>query len=87
MVRRPHRDRVEACGREIGDGAGGRARQDEGERARPEGGGEPLGRRVEPAEPARRLDVRDMGDQRVERRPALRRVKPRDRRAVRRVRA
>ena len=82
MAGHAHRDAVEAGGRELGDRAAGALRQHQRQRTRPEGGGQPFGGGVEPREPLRGGEIGDVGDQRIERRPALGGVEPRDRRAV-----
>ena len=66
------RDRVEAGGDEVGDRRVRPLRQDERQRARPEGVGEALAhRRRRRAIAARRGERGDVDDQRVEARPAL----------------
>ena len=75
----PDRDGVEAGGGEIGHRAVGRLGQHQRQRARPEGFGQQQCARVKTADPPRRIEVADMGDQRIEGRPALGLVKPGDR--------
>ncbi len=69
-VSRPARARSQTR-RRIGD------RRDDGQRAGPERLGEPLGAVVEPRDARRHGEVRHMGDQRIEARPALGLVEPR----------
>ena len=85
MVRHPHRDAVETGGRKVGDRAAVALRQHQRQRSRPERGGKPLGGVVETRQRARRRQIGDVRDQRIERRPALGGVEPRDRLAVGRV--
>ena len=67
----PDRDRVESGGGEVGHRAASRFRQHQRQRARPERLGQRGRRRVETGDPAGGGEVADMGDQRVEGRPAL----------------
>ena len=60
-------------------------RQHQRQRPRPQRRRQPLGRRVEARQPPRRRQVGNMGDQRIERGPALGVVEPRHRDAVLRV--
>ena len=78
----PDRDGIEARGGEIGHRAAGRLRQHQRQRPRPERLA-PAGRLgVETGDPPRGVEVADMGDQRIERRPALGLVEPRNRRRI-----
>ena len=79
MRRHAHGDAVEAGEREIGDAAIRLLRQHQRQRSRPERGRELFGgRRETRRRAARGGDVRDMRDQRIERRAALGRVEPGD---------
>jgi hypothetical protein len=82
MARHPQRHGVEPCKRQIGDAGGGPLRQHQGEWPRPERGGEALRIAVENGKPPRRGRVGDVGNQRVEARPALGGVEPRHRLAI-----
>ncbi len=68
------RQRVEPGRGEIAHAAPRAARQNEGQRTRPEGGGETARQRVEARERLRRREVRHVGDQGVEARSPLGRI-------------
>ena len=70
---------VEARAREQADPAGRGDGQDQGERPGPEGASQRLGLAAEQAVLPRGLDVEDMGDERIDRRPLLGGVDRRDR--------
>ncbi len=76
------RDGIEACGGEIGHGAVACLRQHQRQRARPERLGKRHRGRIEAGNLPRRADISDMGDQRIERRPVLGLVDPRDGRGI-----
>ncbi len=78
MRRHPHRHAVEAGEREIGHAAIGLFRQHQRQRSGPERAGKLLGGGIEAPEPARGVHAGDMGDQRIEARPALGGVEPGD---------
>ena len=86
MRRRANRHGVETGARQQADPAGRRDGQDQRERPRPECAGQRLGLRAEDGVLARRLDVQNMGDERIDRRPLLGGVDRRDRRIRGRVR-
>ena len=65
--RRTYRDSVEARARQQADAAGRSRRQDQSERPRPERAGQHLGLRAKGGVLSRRLDVQDVGDERVDR--------------------
>ena len=71
MVGRAQRQRLEPGAREQAHLAARRDRRDDRQRPRPERLGEPAGEIVERALARRGRRVGDMGDQRIERRPAL----------------
>jgi len=72
------RDGVEAGGGEIGHRTIAHFWHHQCQWPRPERFGKPQRRRIETADPLRGLKIKDMGDQRVERRPSLGLVEPRD---------
>ena len=76
------RDGVEPGGGEIGHRAVFCFRQHQRQRSRPERLGQRQRGRIEPGDPARGIEIADMGDQRVESRPALGLVKPGNRRRI-----
>ena len=78
----PDRDGVEPGGGKIGHRAAGRLRQHQRQRPRPERLRKQDGLRVETRDPLRRFEVADMGDQRIERGPALGLIQPRNRRRI-----
>ena len=82
MLRHPHGDAVEARGRKLGHRAAGALLQHQGQRPRPERRGELFGRGVEHREALGRGEIEHMRDQRIERRPALGGIEPRDGGAV-----
>ena len=82
MLRHPHGDAVEARRRKLGHRAAGALLQHQGQRPRPECRGELLGRGVEHREALGGGEIEHMRDQRIERRPALGGIKPRDGGAV-----
>ena len=71
-ARHPQRDRVQSGGNQRVDAGAGPQRQDEGERPRPEFFGQQARQRIEDRDVVRHFDRADMGDQRVEARPAFR---------------
>ena len=75
----PDRDRLEPGGGEIGHRAVVCLRQHQRQRPRPERFGKRGRLRVEARNPPGGLDIADMGDQRIERGPALGLIEPRDR--------
>ncbi len=79
MRRHPDRHGIEPGGGKIGHRAVLRARQYQRQRSRPERFGQCCRGRVEAPNPPGSLEVADMGDQRIERRPALGLVEPCDR--------
>ena len=85
VVGHPHGDGVEPGRRQLGDRTVGGFGDNERERSRPERGGQPRRVRIETAERLRRLQIRDMGDERVEGRAAFGLVDPRDGAPVGRV--
>jgi hypothetical protein len=74
VPRRAHRHGVEARSRQVADRRLVGHGQHQGQWARPEPGGQPLGPLVEAGDPPGGGDVGHMGDQGVEARPALGRV-------------
>ena len=76
MGRHTKADTAEARAGEVRDRAGCGCRHDEGEGPRPESLGQSQGRRVEDPFAVRGLQVRHMGDERVEPRPILGAVDP-----------
>ena len=84
--RRANRHSVKAGARQQADPAGRSHGQDQRKRPRPERAGQRLGLRAKDGVLSRRLDVQDMGDERIDRRPLLGRVDRRDRRVRGRVR-
>ena len=85
VVGHPHGDGVEPGRRQVGDRTVGGFGENERERSRPERGGEPRRVGIKTAERLRRLQIRDMGDERVEGRAAFGLVDPRDGAPVGRV--
>ena len=85
VIGRAQRQRLEPGAREQTDLAARRDRRDDRQRPRPERLGEPAGEIVECASRAAARRAGDMGDQRIERRPALRGVDRRDGAIVGRV--
>ena len=77
-----HRDAVEARGRELGDRTAGGLGQHQRQRPWPKRLGKFFGFRIEPSQYPRRRQIGHVGDQRIERRPALGLVEPRDGLAV-----
>ncbi len=71
MGRRAHGHGVEPRAGQVADRQSIAHRRHQGQRARPEGRRQGLGARVQPGDGARGLQVRHMGDQRIEAGPAL----------------
>ncbi len=86
MARHADGHGVKARPGQIADGAGVLDRRDDGQRSGPERAGQRHGAVVEVGDAPGRLQVGDMGDQRIEARSALGLENRRDRRGVRRVR-
>ena len=86
MRRHAQADAAEPGTSEIADAACLRDRHDQGQRPRPEARGEFSRLRGEGSFAHRRFRIGDMRDQRIERGPSLRRIKPRDGSSIRRVR-
>ena len=82
MTGHAHRDAVEAGGGEVGDRAAGRLGQHQRQRPRPERFGELFGVGIEARQRPRRRQIGHVRDQRIERRPALGLIEPRDGPAV-----
>ena len=75
----PQRDGLEPGGGQLRDQAARRLWQDQGQRPRPERVRQPHRIGIEAPDRLRRIEVFDMGDQRIERGAALGLVDPRDR--------
>ena len=71
MVGNTDGDGIEAGGRQIGNRTAVGFRKNERERSRPERRGKPRRVGIEARQCLRRLQIDDMGDERIERRPAL----------------
>ena len=78
----PDRDGIKPGGGEIGHSAVACFRQHQRQRARPERLGQRDRGRVEVGNPLPGPEIADMGDQRIERRPALGLIEPRNRARV-----
>ncbi len=85
VIGHAHRDGIETGRRQVAHKAFGGLGQNERQRPRPERLGELQRFGVEAGERLRRLEIDDMGDQRIERRPALGLVEPRDSAPVGRI--